>query len=452
MVGQTAHDAEPRRLNEPKDSGLANPSQATVCDDSPATLPARADVAVVGAGAIGLAVAYELSLRGAEVVVIERGRAGDGTSSGNAGFVAASHVLPVAEPSMFATALRGMVSGSGGVTAKASLRLAYLRWLGRFLWHCRAAAVEAAAPVLAELGQLSAGLYQQWLAAERIDCCYAPTGLLNVYGDERAFAKGRQRAEWEARFGVRSRTLTPGQAQEREPALNDSVAGAVFYPGDAGLDPGRFVLGLAAVLKRRGVRLAGATEVQDVQVRSGRVRCLATSRGNVHAQEVVLAAGCWTPALGARCGVRVPIQPAKGYSLTMPMPPQGPRCRMLLGEKHVAVAPMGDRLRLSGWFELGRFDGALPPARLAQVEAAARSRLRLPRELANAQAWAGFRPVTPDGLPIVGRSSVGNLAFACGHAMLGMTMAPATGRLTAQTLCGQPPDLDIRPLSPARFQ
>lgn len=431
---------------------MADSSQATAYSDAHATLPAQADVVVVGGGAIGLATAYELSLRGAEVVVIERGRIGHGTSSGNAGFVVPSHVLPVAEPGMLAAALRGMLSGRGPVTAKARLRPSYLRWLARFLGNCRAAAVEAAAPVLAELGNLSASLYRQWLAAEQIDCCYASNGLLNVYGDGRAFAKGRQRAEWEWRFGVPSRFLTPSQAREREPALNDSVAGAVFYPQDARLDPRRFVLGLAAVLARRGVRLAYATEVQDLRVESGLVRCLVTSRGNIDAKEFVAAAGCWTPAFGARCGTRIPIQPAKGYSLTMPMPQPGPRCSMLLGEKHVAVSPMGDRLRLSGWFELGRLDRSIPPARLAQVAAAARSRLRLVGDLAGAEAWAGFRPVTPDGLPIIGRSGARNLTFACGHAMLGLTMAPATARLTAQIVYGQPPDVDVRPLSPARFQ
>ena len=415
-------------------------------------LPSTADVVVVGAGAIGLAIAYELSLRGVDVVVVERGMVGEGTSSGNAGFVVPSHVLPVTEPSMLATAVRGMFSGAGPVTLQASLRLAYLGWLVRFLGNCSTAAVQAAAPVLADLGNLSAGLYKQWLGAERIDCCYAPNGLLNVYGNARSFAAGRQRAEWEAKFEVPTQIMTPGQAREREPTLKDTVAGAIFYPQDAGLDPGRFVAGLAAVLNRRGVRLACRTEVLGARVQSGQVRHLLTSRGDIQAGQVVVAAGSWTPVLAAKFGSRIPIQPAKGYSLTMRLPRQAPRQRMLLGEKHVAVAPMGDRLRLSGWFELGRFDRALPRDRLAHMEASARSRLHLDAELAIVERWAGFRPVTPDGLPIIGRCGGRNVAFACGHAMLGLTLAPATGRLTAQTLCGEPTDVDISRLSPARFQ
>ena len=439
-------------LNKLKGPVLAESSDNSTAPDGGDFLPAAADVVVIGAGAIGLATAYELSLRGVDVVVVERGVIGEGTSSGNAGFVVPSHVLPVTEPSMLATAVRGVFRGGGPVTLKASLRLAYLSWLARFLGNCRTTAVEAAAPVLADLGNLSADLYKQWLGAEQIECCYVPNGLLNVYGDARSFAEGRHRAEWEAKFGVPIQIMTASQAREREPVLTDAVVGAVFYPRDAGLDPGRFVSGLASTLKRRGVRLACRTDVLDVRMRDGQVRCLLTSRGEIQAEQVVVAAGSWTPTLAAKCGSRIPIQPAKGYSLTMPMPRRAPRQRMLLGEKHVAVSPMGDRLRLSGWFELGRFDHALPRARLAQVEASARSRLRLDAEMPIAERWAGFRPVTPDGLPIIGRAGGRNLAFACGHAMLGLTLAPATGRLTAQTLCGQPPDVDIGPLSPTRFQ
>lgn len=418
-------------------------------DDAP--LPDAADVVVIGAGAIGLAIAYELSLRGVDVAVLERDQLDAGTSSGNAGFVVPSHVLPVTEPGMLATAVRGMVVGAGPVTVRVSLRFAYLRWLARFLGNCRASAVEAAAPVLAELGNLSATLFKEWLRAESIDCCYVPNGLLNVYGAERAFASGRQRAEWEAKFGVPTRIMTGAQAREREPALNESVVGAVFYPQDAGLDPGRFVDGLAAALRRRGVLVASATPVFPLRPRSGKGWRLRTPRGELRAGEVVLAAGAWTPHLAAECGIRIPVQPAKGYSLTVRMPSAEVRQRMLLGEKHVAVAPMGDRLRLSGWFELGRYDRALRPARLAHVEANVRDRLRLSDPLEPLERWAGLRPVAPDGLPLIGRASLDNLSVACGHAMLGITLAPATARLMAQTLCGQSPDINMAPFSPTRF-
>lgn len=416
-------------------------------------LPAAAEAVVVGAGAVGLSIAYELAGRGWETTVVDREEAGVGTSAGNAGFVVPSHVLPVAEPGMFATALRSVLSGKGPFAVRPSLRSGLLRWTAAFLRNCRPRAVEAAAPTLAALGDLSAGLFKEWLAAENIQCAYEPNGLLNVFGGEREFAKGRHRAEWEAKFGVPIRMLDGDEARAMEPALNETVTGAVFYEEDAGLDPGRFISGLAAAAVRRGVRLVPRAEVLGAEAGDGEVRRLTTTRGEIRAREVVIAAGAWTPRLAARFGSRLPIQPAKGYSITVRRPGRGPRRRMLLGDKYVAVAPMGDYLRMSGWFELGRLDSRLPPARLAQVERNARSRLEMDADLRVTGRWAGFRPVTPDGVPVIGRApGWRNLTYAAGHALLGLSLGPATGRLISRIICGEPTEIDIGPCSPERFQ
>lgn len=416
-------------------------------------LPAAAEAVVVGAGAVGLSIAYELAGRGWDTTVVDREAAGVGTSVGNAGFVVPSHVLPVAEPGMFATALRSVLSGKGPFAVRPSLRSGLLRWTAAFLRNCRPRAVEAAAPTLAALGDLSAGLFQEWLAAEKIECAYEPNGLLNVFGGEREFAKGRHRAEWEAKFGVPIRMLDGDDARQMEPALNETVTGAVFYEDDAGLDPGRFITGLAAAAVRRGVKLVPRAEVLGAEAGDGEVRRLTTTRGEIRAREVVIAAGAWTPRLAALFGSRLPIQPAKGYSITVRRPGRGPRRRMLLGDKYVAVAPMGDFLRMSGWFELGRLDSRLPPARLAQVERNARSRLEMDPELRVTGRWAGFRPVTPDGVPVIGRApGWRNLTYAAGHALLGLSLGPATGRLITRIICGEPTEIDIGPCSPERFQ
>lgn len=433
---------------------MSEPVFASNADEAaPDALPETAEAVVVGAGAVGLSIAYELAGRGMETAVVERGTAGVGTSSGNAGFVVPSHVIPVPEPGMFAVAVRSMLSGKGPVTVRSPLRPGLWRWAAAFLRNCRPQAVEAAAPMLAALGNLSAGLFQEWLDGEGMECAYERNGLLNVFGGPRELAAGRHRAEWEAKFGVPIQILDGDEAREMEPALNGSVTGAVFYPDDAGLDPGRFMAGLAAAAIRRGVRVVSNTEVLGAETGGGKVRRLVTTRGEIRAGETVLAAGAWTPQLAARFGNRLPIQPAKGYSVTVRRPRRGPRRRMLLGEKYVAVAPMGDLLRMSGWFELGRLDSRLPPSRLAQVERNARSRLDLDSDLRVTQRWAGFRPVTPDGVPVIGRApGWTNLSYAAGHALLGLSLAPATGRLAAQVIYGETTDVDIGPCSPERFQ
>ena len=430
-----------------------HPTSAAGLDDALArTVPDDADVVVVGAGAIGLAIAYELAGRGLAPVVVEQGKPGEGTSWGNAGCIVPSHVIPLAEPGMFATAMRSIFSGKGPVAIHPLPSPHLLRWIIRFLRHCRPQAVQASAPVLAALGQLSAGLHREWLAEEHIDCAYAPEGLLHVFGDSRTFAKACQHAQWEATFGVSSQILDGNEARAQEPALNDSVVGALLYPDDAGLDPGRFLCGLAAAAVRRGARIFFETEALDAQTAAGEVYSVVTSRGTIRTRELVVAAGAGSPRWAKRFGHRLPIQAAKGYSITVRRPARGPQRRMLLGEKYVAVAPMGDKLRLSGWLELGRRDARLRASRLARVESNARSRLHLDAALQVTSRWAGFRPVTPDGVPIIGRPpGWRNLIYAAGHAMLGLTLAPATGRLVAQLLCGEETQTDIARCAPGRF-
>ena len=425
----------------------------TIENNRDAPLPAQTDVAVVGGGVIGLCVAYELARQGRDVVVLERQDFDTGTSTGNAGFIVPSHVIPVASPSMFAQALRALAGSGGSVTARLGINAAFMRWIVRFLRHCNTRSVQAAAPALASLANLSAGLYRQMLADENIDCAFEPNGMLKVFGSAREFVRAQREAEWEARFGVCHRLVGGDEARRLEPSLHEGVAGAVFYPDDAGLDPGLFLAGLAAVLGNRGVVLASHAQLLAAQAKAGVVESLATSRGNIRAKHVVVAAGSWTPEVAALFGSRIPIQPAKGYSITVRRPRIGPRRRLLLADELVAVSPMGERLRFSGWFELGRFDDCLPPDRLAHVERSVRSCVRLDPAWDAERHWAGFRPVTPDGLPIIGRAPAWrNVTYAAGHAMLGMTLAPATGRLAAQLVCGQQTDVDAAPFSPARFR
>ena len=411
------------------------------------------DVAVVGGGVVGLCVAYEFARRGREVVVLEKDVFCAGTSTGNAGFVVPSHVIPVASPGMVVQAVKALASGGGPVTVRPNLNAASVRWLARFLRRCNNRSVRTLAPALASLAEFSARLYPRLLRNEGIECAFEPNGLLKVSGSVREFAKVRREAASEARFGVCNRILSGDEARRLEPALRADVAGGVFYPNDAGLDPGRFVAGLAAALARRGVVLASNARVLAAQGKPGVAESLTTSRGTIRAKEVVLAAGAWTPEVATLFGAHAPVLPAKGYSITARRPRIGPRRRLLLGEHMVAVAPMGERLRLSGWFELGRRDGRLPQDRLAHLQRGVRSCVQLDAVLAEEQRWRGFRPVTPDGAPIIGRvPGWRNVTFAAGHAMLGMTLAPGTGRLVAQLVGGEQTEIDAAPFSPVRFQ
>lgn len=415
-------------------------------------LPTESDVVVIGGGVIGLCAAYELSRHGREVVVIDKGPIARGSASGNAGFITPSHVIPMAAPGVLAGVIKGMIRRTGPVVVRPSLNPDSLRWIVRFMRFCNRKAAHSGSLVLAALGFRSAELITRWIAEEGIDCGYRPDGLLNVYGTPASLESGRREAAQMRRYGVGIETLGSKEIRELEPSLNKEVLGGFLCTDDAGLNPGRFLDNLADVLRARRVRLIPDTELLAFQGASGTVQRLVTSGGNVVADQVVIATGAWSAGIASLLGESAPIQPGKGHSMTVAKPSTGPRHNILIGDRWVAVNPMGDRLRMSGWLEFGRLDTRPSIRRLALIEVGVRSRIRLDPQLTVLERWAGLRPITPDGIPIIGWSRRWkNVAYAVGHGKLGLSLGPITGRLVAQILCGLPTDLDLEPLSPGRF-
>ena len=428
------------------------PSESADPIASTTPLPAETDVAVIGGGVIGLCVAYELAQRGREVVVIDKGPVARGSAVGNAGFIVPSHVIPMAAPGVVPGVIKGILRRTGPVTARPSIDPDYLRWILRFVRNCTRNAAHRGAVTLAALGFLSAELAVELIAREGIECGYRPEGLLHVYGDPRVLEAAKHEAAEMQRYGVEIEMYDRTAIREVEPSLNDEVIGGFLCVDDGGLDPAEFLAGLAAVVAGRGVRLVSGAELLGFRTSGGRVDELTTSRGNLVAGHVVIAAGAWTPRVAALLGESVPVQPGKGYSMTVAKPRAGPRLNLLIGDRWVAVNPMGDRMRMSGWLELGRLDTTPSLHRLAHVEANVRARVNLDPDLTVLERWAGLRPVTPDSIPIVGPARRwSNVTYATGHGKLGLSLGPVTGRLVAQMLCGKPTDLDVGPLSPARF-
>ncbi len=426
------------------------PSDLPIPADFP--IPGRADAAVVGAGVIGLCVAYELMKDGREVVVVDQGPIVGGAAAGSAGFITPSHVIPIAAPGVPRGVVRGMLRRTGPVTARPSLDPAYLGWIFRFLRSCTSRTAEAGAAALAALGFLSADLMEHLITEEGIDCCYRRDGLLHVYGDERVLAAAKHEAAEMERCGVAVEMLGHDEIREVEPALGDEVIGGFLCPNDAGLDPAMFLSSLASLLAGRGVRFAPHTRLLGFDSASDAVENLITSRGNLAVDRVVVAAGARSPEVASHLGNRLPIQGGKGYNVTVAAPRLGPRNNILIGDRWAALNPMGDRLRMTGWLELGRLDTAPSLKRLEHIESNVRSRVRLDPELTVLERWAGVRPITPDGLPVIGPApGWRNVIYATGHGKLGLSLGPVTGRLVTQMAGGRSVDLDPAPFSPARF-
>jgi D-amino-acid dehydrogenase len=407
---------------------------------------------VIGGGVIGVSAAHYLALEGFSVSLLERGEIASGCSYGNAGLVVPSHSIPLAAPGVIGKALRWMADPESPFYVKPRLDPDLVRWLWRFRGACTARHLARSVPVLRDLGFASRALYRELAALDGLDFGYREAGVLAVFRTARAYEEAVREAEFLRRHGMSARCLDGAAARALEPALAAGIAGGVLFGDDAHLIPDAFVTGLAEVAAKRGVEIRRSTEVVGFRTAGRHVVAVETTRGDLEADEIVLAGGAWSAALARPLGLRLPIQPAKGYSATFRRPAQGPRIPLLLGEAKVGVNPMGGRLRLAGTLELAGLDLTIDRRRVAAVLRAGRDYLATLGDLDGLEIWRGLRPCTPDGLPIIGRPSrFDNLILATGHAMIGVSLGPVTGKLVAQLAAGQTPLLDLAPLSPDRF-
>lgn len=407
------------------------------------------DVIVVGAGAIGVSCALELARRGASVTVLEAGAAvGAGCSAGNAGLLCPSHAQPLATRAALLQGLRWSLRPNApfAIRPRASL----IPWLARFAAACTPAQERRGTDLLRQLSRTSLDLFET--LRQEIGLALERTGTLNVYETEPLFETACEEARAHGAAGMRFELLTAGSAYRSEPALQGPVAGAIFYPDDLSGDPLEFVRTTSRAAVHAGTSIRTGAEVLALLAKSGRVTAVETTVGRLTAGEVVLAAGAWSPRLLRALSLRLPLEAGKGYHVDFDSMPADPHVPIFLHESRVVVTPLPGRLRLAGTLELAGLDLGVDRRRVdAIVRAGVRSVrglvARPPREI-----WRGLRPCAPDGLPVIGRAEpYENLVVATGHAALGFTLAPLTGRLVAQLVAGETPDHDLAPLSPGRF-
>ncbi len=413
---------------------------------------------VVGAGVVGLNAAHELRRRGFDVTVVERDPAGHAaTSHGNAGIVVPSHFVPLAAPGVVTQALRWMLDPMSPfyVRPRASLELA--RWGWGFLRSANAAHVARAAPLLLALNLASRRRYEELVAELGVDVGFTPRGLLLLCHTDRGLEEEARGAAAARGMGLDAVVLDAAEVRALEPGIELDVVGAVHVRDDAHLDPGATMRALRARLDRDGVRFRNGTEVTGLRDHGGvvEVDVVGAEGARVEAADaLVLAGGSWSGALARSLGLRLPLQPGKGYALTIERPSQRLRTAAILVEARAAATPLGDRLRIGGTMEIAGFDPRLTPSRIEGIKrAAGRYFPRLPRaELDGAAPWMGFRPVSPDGLPYLGRAPRHpNVIVATGHAMMGFSLGPISGQLVAELVAGERPSVDLTLLAPGRF-
>jgi D-amino-acid dehydrogenase len=394
------------------------------------------EVVVVGGGAIGVSAAYELARRGVGTMLLERGDLGSGCSSGNAGLVCPSHSAPLATPTALAEGVRNLVRRDGAFSIRP--RPATLRWLAQFRAACRGDLVERATDAIRSLSVASLELHAE-LAP--LGTGFERRGTLSVYETDARFAGGRRAAE---RSGLEHRILSPAEARRLEPALTGDFAGAVYFPAEAHVDPRRYVDAIAEAAAKAGAEIESGVEVRSLSP-------VKTSIGRLRPRLVVLATGAWTARLARTAGVRVPITGGKGYHVDLARSETDPSIPILLQEARSAVTPLDARLRIAGTLDIAGLDLSLSERRVDAMRDRA-ARLLGDGERAVIDVWAGLRPCSPDGLPVIGSPArAPGLILATGHAMKGVSLAPVTARLVADLATGDHPSHDLAPFSPDRF-
>jgi D-amino-acid dehydrogenase len=273
-----------------------------------------------------------------------------------------------------------------------------------------------------------------------------------VYRNEAAFARDRDELPGLLEFGIQSQVLDGGALAAEEPALLPGMAGAIHFPGDAHFRPDRFTSELARLVRAQGGIIEEQVAVQNLSIDNGRVDSVVTSDGKRGGREVLVALGPWSTRMLAPAGLNLPVQPGKGYSITYSRPSLAPRVPLVLREHSVCVTAWDSGFRLGSTMEFSGYDDSLNRLRLDALERAAREYLREPTGAERREEWYGWRPMTYDDLPIIGRAPRHeNLWLATGHGMMGMGMSAITGLLVADLMTGRPPSLDPGPSSPSRF-
>ncbi len=409
---------------------------------------------VVGGGIIGIASAHFLLAAGWRVTIIDRGRFGAGCSDGNCGFICPSHVLPLAEPGAVTQALQALLKPGSPFTIKPRIDLALWRWLINFASRCHHQAMIKSATSIRPLLDSSLTLYNNLLSSGDIDCDWQQKGLLFAFRRPSAF-NAYAATDWILRdhFDRPSVRLEGEALTDFEPALRSGLAGGYLYEGDAHLRPEKLLASWGTSLERSGVTIRENCSLTGLVTRDQAVRTIHTTTGDISADAVVLATGALTPALTHILAHPLPIQPGKGYSITMPRPEISPSTPCLFPETKVAATPFKDGYRLGSTMEFAGYDETIPLPRLRLLVEGAKPFLRTPSSDPIKQRWFGWRPMTPDGLPLIGTlPHLTNLVLATGHNMLGLSMAPATGLLVSEILSGLGAyHIDPRPYSPNRY-
>jgi len=411
-------------------------------------------VTVIGGGVIGLCCAYYLRKQGHEVRLIERGDIRTGTSFGNAGYISPSHFIPLASPGIVAKGLKWMLSSSSPFYIKPRLNMDLVRWGLTFYRNATAKKVEENALPLNNILQLSRELTSDIREDLGNTFRMEEIGCFMLYKNPNTEKHEIELAKEAMKFRIDTKILSGKEVQDMEPEVQINCLGGVLYPIDAHLHPGEFMHTLHSYLERSGAELHLNTTVTGFGRQADRVTMVRTDQGDFDVDELVIATGSWLPVVTESLGIHMLLQAGKGYSMTFGDMKRNLRYPAILVDNRVAMTPFKRDLRMGGTMEIS---GLNSPTLVKRAQAIFKaSKLYYPDldvEFPSVdRIWSGLRPLSPDGLPYIGRhSGYDNLTLAGGHAMLGLSLAAGTGKLVEEIVSGTKTSIDISAFDVERF-
>ncbi len=410
-------------------------------------------ILIVGGGIVGLSTAYFLQKEGYKVTVVDKSNITSGASFVNAGYITPSHIVPLAAPGMISKGIKYMFDSSSPFYMKPRLNLDFMRWAWYFKKSSTKAKVERAMPIIRDINLLSRELYESIKTSGDLgDFHLERKGLLMLYKTEKARDHEMEIAQKAGNLGLEVNYLDSTDLQNIEPHIKVDALGAIHYECDGHTTPSQFMERMVGYLRKVGVDIKTSEEVLDVEINADKITGIVTNKSSYQADNIVFAAGSWTSELSKKLNIDLPLQAGKGYRINVEnatnivMP-------AILMEAKMAVTPMTGFTRFAGTME---FSGINKIIRKERVEAIAKGAERYYKGLKISEedkinARCGLRPVTPDGLPYIGKSQqYGNLIFATGHAMMGWSLGPATGKLVSEMISEKKLSMDITPFNPQR--
>ena len=414
----------------------------------------KENIIIIGGGVIGLNCAYYLQKEGYAVTVIEKSDITTGCSFGNMGYFSPSHFIPLASPGIISEGFKYMLKSSSPFYIKPRLSFSLMQWAYHFFKNSNASTVIKNAPHLNNILQLSRHLLNDIRDDIGDTFLMEEKGCLMMCREQKALDHEFHLADDAEKFGLQADRLNKQQVQALEPDVELNVTGAVLFKDDCHVNPGKFMKALKKYLEDKGVKFQLNTTVTGFEKKNNKIISVITDKAKFECDEVVVATGSWLPAVAKMMGVKLLLQPGKGYSYTYDHVEKNIRYPAILIEGRCAITPWGQQLRIGGTMELSGINKKILPKRMQGIFNSVKSfypdlQIDLPP---TDKIWHGLRPVTPDGLPYIGRPvSFDNVVIAGGHAMIGVSLAPGTGKLVSDIIQRKTSAIDLSAFRLQRF-